>query len=260
MKKLLCLLLLSLAAPAFAQNAPFIAVKGQATVDVVPDVFPLDIDIHAEGMDVAKAQARVEELTRAVIAQARSLGLQDKDIYVGSIGISPQTRYDDKTDKSVFTGNKYTREIGLTFTDLDKLRQQVAATPPGENVEVNTQAFRLAGANEARRKLLIDAIANARSSAEVLAAGVGRRLGPVQTISTSPLSLSGGSYINPIDVASVESTTILTAEQIERIPVPRNVTSVALLGKGSVNRADIQLEKGSVRLSSEVYIVYTLQD
>lgn len=42
------------------------------------------------------------------------------------------------------------------------------------------------------------------------------------------------SAVNPIDVSSVESTTILTAEQIARIPVPRDATSVALLAPGTV--------------------------
>jgi outer membrane receptor for ferrienterochelin and colicin len=43
-----------------------------------------------------------------------------------------------------------------------------------------------------------------------------------------------GAFVNPIDVSSVESTTILTAEQIAKIPVPRDVTSVALLAPGTV--------------------------
>lgn len=42
------------------------------------------------------------------------------------------------------------------------------------------------------------------------------------------------SAINPIDVASVESTTIMTAEQIEKIPVARSITNVALLAPGTV--------------------------
>lgn len=37
-----------------------------------------------------------------------------------------------------------------------------------------------------------------------------------------------------IDVSSVESTTILTAEQISRIPVPRDITQVALLAPGAI--------------------------
>ncbi len=44
----------------------------------------------------------------------------------------------------------------------------------------------------------------------------------------------GSGFVNPIDVTSVESNTILTAEQIARIPVPRDTTSVALLAPGTV--------------------------
>jgi outer membrane receptor for ferrienterochelin and colicin len=43
-----------------------------------------------------------------------------------------------------------------------------------------------------------------------------------------------GTQINPIDVSSVESTTILTAEQIQKIPVAQNTTAVALLAPGTV--------------------------
>src|SRR5690606_12162654 len=40
--------------------------------------------------------------------------------------------------------------------------------------------------------------------------------------------------INPIDVSSVESTTVFTAEQIEQLPVASNITAVALLAPGTV--------------------------
>jgi hypothetical protein len=40
--------------------------------------------------------------------------------------------------------------------------------------------------------------------------------------------------ISPIDVSSVESTTVLTAEQFNRIPVLRDTTSIALLAPGTV--------------------------
>lgn len=39
--------------------------------------------------------------------------------------------------------------------------------------------------------------------------------------------------INPIDVTSVESATIVTEETIDRLPIPRNVTNVALLAPGT---------------------------
>jgi outer membrane receptor for ferrienterochelin and colicin len=52
------------------------------------------------------------------------------------------------------------------------------------------------------------------------------------------ITVVGGSSINPIDVTSVESTTILTAEQIAKVPVARDATSVALLAPGTV-RGDV---------------------
>jgi hypothetical protein len=60
------------------------------------------------------------------------------------------------------------------------------------------------------------------------------QVGNTAQASLGTVKVVGGSSINAIDVASVESTTILTAEQIEKIPVPRDITSVALLAPGTV--------------------------
>ncbi len=60
--------------------------------------------------------------------------------------------------------------------------------------------------------------------------------GTVQGNSTTTIdevSVKAG-VINAIDVSSVESTTILTAAQIAKIPVGRNITAVALLAPGTV--------------------------
>ncbi|HEY9253586.1 MAG TPA: TonB-dependent receptor [Stenotrophomonas sp.] len=60
--------------------------------------------------------------------------------------------------------------------------------------------------------------------------GAGR--GDAATLDT--VQVRATSAVNPIDVSSVESTTILTAEQIAKIPVARDATSVALLAPGTV--------------------------
>jgi Carboxypeptidase regulatory-like domain len=43
-----------------------------------------------------------------------------------------------------------------------------------------------------------------------------------------------GTAINPIDVRSVESTTVFSQSQIQRLPVARDITNVALLAPGTV--------------------------
>lgn len=47
------------------------------------------------------------------------------------------------------------------------------------------------------------------------------------------LEVTAGS-VNPIDVSSVESTTIFSADRVQKIPVARDITNVALLAPGTV--------------------------
>ncbi|UWX04120.1 hypothetical protein H1235_01545 [Pseudoxanthomonas sp. NC8] len=54
------------------------------------------------------------------------------------------------------------------------------------------------------------------------------------TTEMGTVNVVGARAVNPIDVSSVASTSILTAEQIAKIPVPRDATSVALLAPGTV--------------------------
>ena len=56
--------------------------------------------------------------------------------------------------------------------------------------------------------------------------------GDATTLDT--VTVMASASVNPVDVSSVESTTILTAEQIKKIPVPTNTTAVALLAPGTV--------------------------
>jgi len=48
------------------------------------------------------------------------------------------------------------------------------------------------------------------------------------------VTVVGNASFNPIDVSSVESTSVFTAEQIDELPVARDVTNVALLAPGTV--------------------------
>lgn len=59
------------------------------------------------------------------------------------------------------------------------------------------------------------------------------------------VTVVGSGAINPIDVSSVESSTVFTQEQIQALPVGRNVNEVALLAPGTV-RGDAGLGAGNL--------------
>ena len=53
------------------------------------------------------------------------------------------------------------------------------------------------------------------------------------TTTLDTVTVVGTGAVNPIDVSSVESTTVLTEAQIDRLPVSRDTTSMALLAPGT---------------------------
>ena len=59
------------------------------------------------------------------------------------------------------------------------------------------------------------------------------------------VTIEGVAAWNPIDVSSVESTSVFTAEQIDQLPLARSVTNVALLAPGTV-RGDSGLGTGNL--------------
>ncbi len=73
---------------------------------------------------------------------------------------------------------------------------------------------------------------NVGTAANIDFVSAGGQSGSATTLDT--ITVMGSGIVNPIDVSSVESNTILTAQQIAKIPVPRDATSVALLAPGTV--------------------------
>lgn len=243
-------------------NAPFLAVQGRSEMRVVPDLFPLYVTIQDKSLEPAKAQQAVEAAARLVLDRVRQLGLQDADIELGNVEVRPDTRYDNATGKETFLGTNYARRIGLRFHTLAGLKKFIEGTPEDKLLRLDTGEFALEDTGKARRALFVAALANAREAAEVAAKAIGKRVIGVQTASDQPLALSRGAFIvNAVDAASVESTTILTAEQIARLPVPRDITVTALIGDPNAPRTtEVALSEGVVKLRGVAFVVYLIGD
>ena len=128
--------------------------------------------------------------------------------------------------------------VGGAYAQSNSTGNISGQTTAGGTVVVENEAIGF------RREITADADGNYRLSSlqpgtyKVTAGGNTRtvtvNIGTTATATFGTVEVVGGGVINPIDVASVESTTILTAEQIAKVPVPRNVTAVALLAPGTV--------------------------
>lgn len=96
---------------------------------------------------------------------------------------------------------------------------RIGALPPGQYRVTRTDA---SGQTTTR-----DIVVTTGSGSNVSFAA-----GDAATLDT--ITVRGTSAVNPIDVSSVESVTIFTEAQIDRLPVSRDITNVALLAPGTV--------------------------
>lgn len=97
---------------------------------------------------------------------------------------------------------------------------RVGALPPGQYRITRTSA---AGETSTR-----EVFVNTGSGSNVSFAAAGG------AATLDAITVLGSAAVNPIDVSSVESVTIFTEAQIDRLPVGRDITSVALLAPGTV--------------------------
>lgn len=241
MKSIIAAAVLSLAAlGAQAQSIsgqPFIAVHGKAKAEVVPDIFPLEITLSETSKDAARTQALIEGLARQIVELTQAMEMADRDVTLSNLDVSPEYRYNDKDDTETFLGNTYQRQIKLRFHTLADLQKMIASLPQVKQVRLNTGSFATSQADELRRQLLSQVVEDARKTADIMAAGVGKRIGTVHNISNQGFNVR---YVTSDEYSG---------QSLDRVMVT-----------GSKIGAPVALREGSIQLDQNVYIIYTLVD
>jgi uncharacterized protein len=235
---LACLLASAVAAQNFS-GKPFLSVQGHAEAKVKPDIFPITVTILDTGMDAGKSQEVVENLAAQVVSAASALGVADGDLQVGNLGISTETRYDEKTEKEVFLGNTYERKIQARFHDLDGLRKFIAAVPAVKQVHLETDNFEFSGAAELKRKLRRAAIEDAKKGAQDMASAVGKKL------------------LDLFNVSDRAQSTLYAASGYEGYGLETVTVYGSAIGP---RRAQIVLKEGEITVKADAFLVYLIGD
>jgi uncharacterized protein YggE len=218
-------------------GSPFLAVHGKANTEVVPDIFPLSITLRETSMDGAAAQGLIEGYAEQIVALTQTMKMADRDVQVSNLSTSPEYRYDDGDDKQIFLGNTYERKIALRFRALADLRKAIDALPKAKQVQLDTEAFESSKADDIRRELLSKSVEDARKTAEVMAAAVGKRVGPVHNVSNQGFNVR---YVETSGSTELDS--------------------IQVTGNRVASAPPVVLREGTISLDQHVYIIYMLVD
>jgi uncharacterized protein YggE len=179
------LVLISLAAQASQlPEYPFIHVSGNGWIYVPPDTGEIDFEVSAydPAPDAARnvVEARVAEV-RALVA---GLGLADADVDIRDI--RKEFRKPDPAQPGVL-GYDIKCSVHIKVRDLAKWKELVSPLLNMPNLAGFMIGFDTSRREQVESELTAQAIKAAQRKAEAIAAGFGRKLGPVNAVSTGDL-------------------------------------------------------------------------
>jgi uncharacterized protein YggE len=177
---------------------PFIHAKGSAYLIVAPDMGEIDFDIHAEDAEpdavVAAVRSRIEEVTQLLAGQ----GVSADDFEVRSVAKSMTKAVKGEGQIDVYVVKC---AVHIVVRDLRKWRDILSPLLSKPNIDGLEVTFGTTDRAKVTHQLIAGAIKDAQDSAEAMASGFGKHVGPVTAVTTGELkNLSASIGLVPGDL------------------------------------------------------------
>lgn len=161
-------------------NGPHVVTTGTASVDVVPDLATLMIEVNVSAKEAASAKQQADERVAQYLTFLQKNGIEKKDIAAANLRTQPE--YDYKDGKSTLKGYRAVRSVEVTLRELDKLNALLdGALKAGLN-EIRSVSLGVAKPESYKDEVRNAAIKDAIHQAEQLAAGFNSSLGSVYSV------------------------------------------------------------------------------
>ncbi len=171
----------------FAEETPHrhVSVGGQGEVTVQPDRARVQIGVTQLNASLSVAEAEVNKVVRAFLAEAKALGIKDEHVNSSGISIQPEYVWEEKDRANRLVGYRVSRDIQVLVLKLDQLGDVVMrATKVGVN-QVQAPQLEYSKAQDIQRQALVKAAQDAQARAKLLAETLGMKLGAVHQINGS---------------------------------------------------------------------------
>lgn len=185
--------LLPAGGPSLAQDKSpaTIVVTGTGTVEAAPDIATLSIGVTTQGDTAAAAMAANSAAVDAVIARLTASGIAPRDMQTSNLSLFPVWS-DSSVSPPAMTSYTASNQLTVRVRDLATLGAVLdAAVTDGANT-LNGLTFGLADPEPALDTARTEAVAAARSRAELLATAAGLKLGRIVMISEGGASTDPG--------------------------------------------------------------------
>lgn len=161
---------------------PHLSITGTASMDAIPDMATLSIEVSYESKEATAAKSQVDKRIIKYFDFLRKKGVEKKDINTANLITEPVYDY-QKNGQSVLRGYRAVRQLQVIVRQLNKLNELLdGALKLGLN-EIRMVKLSVANPDNYRKQVRKKAIDNAILQAKSLAEGFSLKLGPVYSIS-----------------------------------------------------------------------------
>ncbi|MDH5533122.1 MAG: SIMPL domain-containing protein [Candidatus Pacebacteria bacterium] len=196
-----------------AQKQNLFTSSGTAELETIPDEAGVSLGINVQKPTVALAQDEANRVINSISDRLKSMGIDKEDIKTQNYSIYPDYNYENGNRD--IKGYSVTANLAVKLTDFDKLNAVIdMATAEGAN-QVGGINFSLSTEKEKelKKQARVEAIEDAKESAEELARLSGVKLGKVVDVSESrgggPMPYyGGGAKLMMADMAESAPTSI----------------------------------------------------
>ena len=161
-------------------EGPHVVTSWTASVDAVPDIATLSIEVNVAAKDAATAKKQADERVAQYLTFLELNQISKKDIRSANLRTQPD--YDYQNGKSILKGYRAVRTVEVTLRQLDKLNPLLdGALKAGLN-EIRSVSLGVAQPDSYKDKARQAAIKDAIHQAQELAEGFNSKLGPVYSV------------------------------------------------------------------------------
>lgn len=193
-------------------------VTGSATTNTKTDKVTVSLGVETTDKTAEKALFSNSNLMNKVINALNESGVQENETSTSSFTINPNYNYSEYGSKGDLIGFTVSNSIHITSSEIDRISQWIdRAVQTGANT-VNEVYFSISPnkLEEIKNRLLKDAVANAKSKADIVAASVGLNIIGIKSITIGELGLPQVPmpvYSKSVAFDEASSTPILAGEQ-----------------------------------------------
>lgn len=177
---------------AAAMEGPGLSVEGTGQAKLAPDQASISLSVVTTGHTAQETQAENARNMQAVTEAVKALGIEDR--HIKTAGITLQPEYDYRSGERKLKGYTAVNSVRVEVKELSKVGRVIdSALRSGAN-KVDSLDFSLQAPERLEQTALKNAVADARSKAEVIAAALGKSIVGLRQVTENVTGYSRSNY------------------------------------------------------------------